>query len=201
MNRAKLQFSAEEETLLLQADWLFTKNSILGKVDSFFGEMAHTLQHLFLTPANPALPSDLLGSPKLSRGEHYGGLPYRILDFPRHFEQESVLAWRTLFWWGQFFSVTVHLKGTYQKQFAPVLLSSLHKGSSSFSVSLSGDEWDHDCRKYVLLSDRPLTDWLSDIPGAPFCKIARHWPLEDWPQLPVLMVSCYEELWKGFLKP
>lgn len=200
MDRAKLQFSTEEETLLLQADWLLTKNRILGKVDFFFGELADSLQQLFSATPHPALPPAILGTPKISRGEHYGGLPYRVLDFPRYFEQENVLAWRTVFWWGQFFSITVHLKGIYHLQFAPGLLESLHQASSSFCVSLSGDEWDHDCRKYVPLSDRPIMDWVKDLPRAPFCKITCYWPMENWPQVPAQMVGCYEEMWKGMFR-
>ena len=48
---------------------------------------------------------------KIYRGENYLGLPYLILDYPKHFSNDSVFAFRTMFWWGNFFSCTLHLQG------------------------------------------------------------------------------------------
>jgi hypothetical protein len=48
---------------------------------------------------------------KISRGENYLGLPYLVLDYPKYFSAKSIYACRTLFWWGNFFSFTVHLQG------------------------------------------------------------------------------------------
>ena len=48
---------------------------------------------------------------KIFRGENYRGLPYLILDYPKYFSKENVFAFRTLFWWGNFFSCTLHLQG------------------------------------------------------------------------------------------
>ena len=48
---------------------------------------------------------------KIFRGENYRQLPYLVLDYPKHFSKESVLAFRTMLWWGNFFSCTLHLQG------------------------------------------------------------------------------------------
>lgn len=48
---------------------------------------------------------------KIFRGENYRGLPYLVLDYPKHFSKDSVLAFRTMFWWGNYFSFTMHLQG------------------------------------------------------------------------------------------
>ena len=64
------------------------------------------------------LPEEvLIQSPKISRGENYNGLPYVMLDYPRCFGKEDVFAMRTMFWWGNFFSITWHLKGKYSKEY------------------------------------------------------------------------------------
>lgn len=55
-------------------------------------------------------------SVKISQGENYKGLPYFILDYPRYFSQEDILALRTMIWWGNEASVTLHLQGRYLKQ-------------------------------------------------------------------------------------
>ena len=46
---------------------------------------------------------------KIFRGENYNGLPYLILDYPKYFGKDSVYAFRTMFWWGKYFSCTLHL--------------------------------------------------------------------------------------------
>ncbi len=34
-----------------------------------------------------------------------------MLDYPRAFGRDSIFACRTFFWWGRFFSLTLHLAG------------------------------------------------------------------------------------------
>jgi len=68
-------------------------------------------------------------SPKISRGENYLGLPYLVLDYPRLFRPDAVLAIRTFFWWGHFFSSTLQLSGGYKTEF----LSRLQAAQETFS--------------------------------------------------------------------
>ena len=60
-------------------------------------------------------------SPKISKGENYNGLPYVMFDYPRFFTKENVFAVRTFFWWANYFSVTLHLKGEYKEMFAETI--------------------------------------------------------------------------------
>ncbi len=65
-----------------------------------------------LKEASPILPQRALSKgPKVSRGENYLDLPYLILDYPRLFHRQSTFAIRHMFWWGNFFSSTLHLEG------------------------------------------------------------------------------------------
>ena len=43
MNVAKIQLSAEELSLVQNAEWLLTKNTIIEKVYAMFGELAHDM--------------------------------------------------------------------------------------------------------------------------------------------------------------
>jgi hypothetical protein len=51
---------------------------------------------------------------KISRGENYQLLPYIILDYPSYFSRNNIFAVRTMFWWGNFFSITLHLSGDHK---------------------------------------------------------------------------------------
>src|SRR5882762_9510184 len=119
MDAAKVQLSKEERTLVMDPGWILTKNSIMGKVGALFAELSGRMQASYQLPTD-GLPLNW-ATPKISRGENYKGLPWVVLDYPRAFGREDVLAIRTLFWWGHYFSVTLHLKGKYKELFLPVI--------------------------------------------------------------------------------
>ena len=82
--------------------------------------------------AGPAADSLEPASAKISKGENMG-LPWVMLDYPRLFGQEDVLAIRTMFWWGHCFSVTLHLKGRYYGAYLPLLRERGGIGGGGFS--------------------------------------------------------------------
>ncbi len=85
------------------------------------------------------------GGPKISRGENYKGFPWVVLDYPRGFGREDVFAIRSLFWWGHYFSVTLHLKGKYKDLFLPVIRSRIPLlAGAGFHICISADEWRHE---------------------------------------------------------
>src|SRR5438874_13559943 len=89
--------------------------------------------------------SIIQSSPKISRGEKYRGLPYVMLDYPRFFSKEDILAIRTFFWWGNFFSITLHVKGKFLAPISALIIINLKALlKKEFFISVSGDEWDHD---------------------------------------------------------
>jgi hypothetical protein len=93
-----------------------------------------------------------------------------VLDFPRNFKQEHVFAFRTLFWWGNFVSFTLHLKGKYlDSESIHQLL--LNQETNNCFLSFEGDEWNHDLgsKDYINLNEIDLKnlDWTV----IPFIKI------------------------------
>jgi hypothetical protein len=83
--------------------------------------------------------------PRISKGENYKGLPWVVLDYPRSFGRRDVFAVRTLFWWGNYFSVTLHLKGVYKDMFLPVIRERIPLlAAAGFFIGVSDDEWRHE---------------------------------------------------------
>lgn len=81
---------------------------------------------------------------KISRGENYHGLPYLVLDYPRHFARPDVAAVRTLFWWGHGYSQTLHLQGAPLDHLRAPLLR--HLGTiraSNCWVGVHPSPWEH----------------------------------------------------------
>ncbi len=183
MDAAKIQLSAEESTLVQNAHWLLTKNKIMEKVVVLLGQLItpvkHTLDHLTVP-----LPVAVAGSaPKISKGEKYEGLPWAVLDFPRVFGKEETWAIRTFFWWGHFFSITLHLKGMYQQQYRAVLMENIPLlEQHGFYICIANDEWQHHFKEdnYTPLHqlDKPTIEQL--LSGSDFCKLSAKIPLEQW---------------------
>jgi hypothetical protein len=197
MNAAKIQLSAEELSLVQNAGWLLTKNTIIEKVYSLFGDVAHQVRDHF--NANPAilLPEVLVPSPKISKGENYGGLPWVMLDYPRLFNRQDTFAIRTLFWWGQFFSVTLHLKGEYKNRYRQNLLAHLPVlAARQFYLCVSGDEWRHEFEEdnYKPLSQLNSSEVERILLANDFCKLSAKISLPQWNQSKELIIDLYETI-------
>ncbi len=183
MSSAKIHLSAEELQMVQNAQWLLTKNIIIEKVYTLFGELA--AENRQWVQEQPAfLPVEiLLLSPKISRGEKYKGLPYVMLDYPRCFGKEDVFAIRTFFWWGNFFSITLHLKGQYQRLFLPSLIKHWPLlSANNFLLSITGDEWEHDQNggNFSSIQDTITNEQALKLTSAAFIKLSCPVALSRW---------------------
>lgn len=184
-NEANLQLSPSEMELVRNADWLLTKNNIIGKVYGMFGDVAEQVQ----------VQGEFGPSPKISRGENYEGLPWVMLDYPRLFGKEDIFAIRVFFWWGHFFSITLHLKGNYLQQNKQRILdrfSLLEK--NEFHLCISNDEWRHEFTidNYVPVGEVGHTTLKEILKAATFCKLAVKIPLDEWSRVKILLSELYE---------
>jgi|SRR5580658_2635596 hypothetical protein len=163
---AKVQFSTEEMRLVTDPAWILTKNSAMRKVVENFGVLSGEWREL--------LPWDC--DPRISKGEQYKGLPWVMLDYPRVFGKEDILAIRTMFWWGHYFNVTLHLKGGYLRTYLPVILARRAElEAAGFWPGTSEDEWEHDHRP----GEWGMGDRLDRIADRPFLKVSARCELDQ----------------------
>jgi hypothetical protein len=186
----KVLLSAEELSLVQNTHWLLTKNNIIEKAKVMFGSLAASLQKE-VEQQKDKLPEAIhLFSPKVFKGEYYQGLPYVMLDYPRVFSRDDVFALRTMFWWGNFFSVTLQLKGSYQRLFAPVLLEKRAKlARRGCYVCVSADEWRHDFEPSNYERIQLTGTNLERAAGGEFVKIAVQVPLLQWNEALQLLMA------------
>jgi hypothetical protein len=138
--QANVSLSVFELELVTNPDWILTKNRVIQKVYELFGLLSEVYKQY-----DPLLNEPVQLSPKIAKGENYKGLPYVMLDYPRYFGKEDVFAIRTFFWWGNFFSITLHLKGRYKTEFETKIISALLKGELNDAwINTSEEEWMHD---------------------------------------------------------
>lgn len=175
---ANVKFSGEEAALMNDAAVILTKNSIVKKLYDLFGSLSDQYTKML---AGAGLPEEVLKvSPKIFKGENYHALPYVILDNPRFFSKEDVFAIRTMFWWGHYFSITLHLKGIYRQRY----LSSIKKNykmlsAENFHLAITEDEWQHhvEVDSFPALSSMDDKKFSALIDGSSFIKITGTIPL------------------------
>lgn len=198
MSPAKVMLSPKEQELVSDAGWILTKNSIIGKVYDLFGGLSVEYSSFWEAKKELLPEGNEFLSPKISKGEQYEGLPWAILDHPRYFSSSDCFAIRSFFWWGNFCSISLHLSGKYQKQYAERVQHYLQTKRSEllsedeWHICIHQDPWQHHFRKdnYVPYSELgPMN--LTDLP---FLKMAKKIPLSEWDQLPLFFEKNYREI-------
>lgn len=182
MEGAKIRLSQEELELVSRTDWILTKNRILLKAKSLLESIAAD-QHSLLLTFQHALPPEALNPPaKISKGENYRGLPYLVLDQPRSFHREDVLAIRTMFWWGNFFSITLHLSGHWKDRYLPGLQQSFTLLQDEFYIGCNDDPWEHhfDGDNYKKLETLDGAEFGDLLGKRKFVKLAAKTAISNW---------------------
>ena len=199
MQQTKIHLLPAEMEMVSSSDIILTKNAILQKIKSFFEEI-QIKQLDILKDYSTQLPNEVLTiSPKISRGENYKGLPWLVLDNPRYFQHYNTFAIRTMFWWGNFFSITLHLSGNNKDK-------TLKKISKHISVLNENDfyvydgqkEWEHDIEpiSYKKISNLNKEDLEKIVAANNFLKLAIKFPIDSLEAIEDKLLRNYELLVK-----
>lgn len=193
MDVSKIQLSSAEMELVLNAGIILTKNRVLSKVHALLDEVQQKqLSYIGLNLKNEicAVP------PKISKGENYEGLPYLILDYPRLSSSNNLFFIRSMFWWGNFFSSTLHLSGNAKMKFKNNIAQSYGQLQKYF-IGISEDPWRHHFEKnnYSRIGSITSTEFHEHCEKFDHIKIAAKYPLSEWDQA---SSKLYED-WKFFL--
>jgi hypothetical protein len=194
MDESKIQLSPAEIELMQNADLILTKNSVLQKIRSLLEEVQERQLQLV---GKSSTANDLFQiSPKISRGENYLGLPYFILDYPRFSSQEKFFFIRIMFWWGKFFSCTLHLAGDSKNRFREKIQQSYHELANYF-IGVSDDPWMHHLEEnnYRKIGSMTEAEFRLCCDRFDHIKIAGQYSLAEWKTARVFL---YEN-WEFFL--
>lgn len=192
----KLMLSDDEQRLVTNTQWILTKRMVVEKVDHLLGHLAQN-QKQVIEKEKAWLPEEVVRSePKISRGENYLQLPYLLLDYPRCFDTENIFAVRTMFWWGNFFSVTLHLSGKYKMRFQEKIIENISTGIQQAFVCINENQWQHhfEADNYISAKQFKEAGWLYRVPEKHFIKLAIKFPLQPWTDLPALLEKAFLEL-------
>lgn len=197
MNQAKIRLSSTEIELIKNADWILTKNAIIEKIVQFFSSLQEEQRNVLQLYENKLPSRFFTASPKISKGENYSGLPYVVLDYPRFFDESGFGAIRTMFWWGNFFSITLHISEGNKKVFEKKLINAYPLiQQEKFYCCISENEWIHHFfpENYISVSEMTEEAYRKRIEEASFVKIATKISLERWETAEDFLLNHYKSL-------
>lgn len=192
----KLMLSDEEQQLVNNTHWILTKRVILDKVERLLGDLSDQQKGIIKNEKN-WLPQEVcMSSAKISKGENYLQLPYLILDNPRCFDATNIFAVRTMFWWGNFFSVTLHLSGTYKALYQERIYERLRGNKQDIFICINENQWQHHFEGDNYLSIKQVSPvYLQGlIYEKQFLKLAIKFPLQPWDTIPALLQEGFREI-------
>ncbi|MGB3463669.1 MAG: hypothetical protein WBA74_00290 [Cyclobacteriaceae bacterium] len=180
-----MTLSPEEENVLFNADYLHTKRLVSEKITDALTSFGKTLkarigeldkQHIIRNYAEPYA--------KISRGENYGGLPYFMLDYPRKFTTEEVFAFRTMVYWGNHFSFTLHVSGSCF-ELVRIKLMQMSEILSDAYICVASTPWEYhyEPHNYQLIGSLSEESYQKILNENSFVKISIPYELKKYKNL------------------
>ncbi len=196
MNQAKIRLSAKEKELVSNPDFILTKNNGLNKAVLVLENLCASYSEI-LKEKKIKLPEEInLSISKISRGENYLGLPYRVLDYPAIFSGEDILTIRTMFWRGHFFSITLHLSGKYKKGMESKLIQYRLLQKNGFHICIGKEQWHHhfEANNYTDINNLSAQQLQNEIMTKDFIKLAAYFPITEWDNTQKKMPKLFRHL-------
>ncbi len=192
-NDTKVILSVGELAMATDKNIILTKRAIIEKASILFNEQIPIISNYFKAVVNN--DSTLTSAvPKISKGENYNGLPYVIMDFPATFNKENIFALRTMFWWGNFFSITLHIKGSYKNMYAAKILLKIFNEPDLY-ISVGESEWQHHFEEDNFRKSSLIThDMKIQIERSNFLKIAIRYELHHWNMMQSILPDGYKKV-------
>jgi hypothetical protein len=191
-NNTKVTLSSGELDIACNTNFILTKRVVIEKAGALFNELIVGINETF---KNTIVNIEEINSrpPKITKGENYNGLPYVLLDYPAYFSKENVFALRTMFWWGNFFSITIHLSGKYKALLQENIFSA--KDNTGVYICINDKEWEHHFEddNYILLSCISSAQKV-ELLHKGLLKIALKYELHHWNMMQSLLAEGYKKL-------
>jgi hypothetical protein len=187
--------SGKELSYISDTDFLVTKFTITEKIVGLFADTEQKLQLVVGESGFPFKEHWLHKPGKISKGENYQRLPYVVLDYPRYFHNHEVFAFRSMFWWGNFFSGSLHLKGYWLEEMKGRIYKKLLKSPGDAFICVNNSPWEYHYgeENYRLVKELQPEILERVIFDRPFIKISRKLGLENWQQVPVFCMGSFQE--------
>jgi len=181
--------SPHELSIVADQEWILTKHQILEKISKILGSLSKDIQQ-HISDHSSFSRELSRGLPRISKGENYRQLPYLMLDYPALFGKEDVFALRTFFWWGNFFSINLHLSGAMKENVLPILKSNFNwLQQNNYYLGIHTDPWEHHfgADNYRLFKNYSAAEFEEIFLQKDFLKISISISLNQWESIPAFL--------------
>ncbi len=193
MTDKKLNITNEDLILLEDSDVLLRKVNIIKKIERLLENSKLELIN-FLNNSDFNLPEQIdLNKAKISKGESYKDLPYLVLDFPAFFSNEDIFAYRTMFWWGNFFSSTLHLQGYFLDKYREKIIDNIDfLYNKDIYICVNNTPWQYNFEddNYELLNNKHY----NFISKCRFLKLSKKIELKEWKEIPSFSKNYFKQI-------
>ena len=199
MNTAKVMLSDIELAMAKDMQVILTKRAITETAAALFSSNISIITNAFknTTKADKVLAASV---PKIAKGENYNGFPYVLMDFPACFGADDIFTIRTMFWWGNFICITLHLKGKYKNLYESCILKNI-KNCKEIYIGVGIDEWQHHFEENNFIKFTSITeDVIENFMKKNFMKIALKYELHQWNMMQSILPDGYKKI-AELLKP
>jgi hypothetical protein len=195
VRKSAIKLTKTEFDFVLHSEYPKIKQRVIQKVCHRFDALGHELkQHL--VPEDVAWGNEFRDAhSKTTRGENYRQLPYVVLDYPRIRNREFMLACRTMFWWGNYFSLNFMIR--LDAVDVELFISNLKKNPNRKIRVYGGDDlWEQDLdddhfMKLHQLSEPELNNLFRK---QAYIKLSRKVRFTNWDQLEERAISFYTDM-------
>ena len=187
------ELTAREIEVISDTEFLLSKRAAIIKIDELLSQTQNILTKIFKESRLPFPAIYKFSTGKISRGDNYRGLPYLVLDYPAMFSNENIFAFRTMFYWGNFFSVTLHLQGESLEYYRNHIFSNLNQLlDKNIYIAVGETPWEYhyESDNYVLLSENNQ----ELVKTCSFLKLNSKIEIKDWQQVPEFAIEFFETI-------
>ena len=188
-----MEFTEWELQIIRDREFLISKAKVLSKIHELLTETRAAIDYTLKIHQLAFPPGIEFTTSKISSGDNYLGLPYQVLDYPATFSSENVFAYRTMFWWGNFFSATFHLQGDvldYYRNKIIENINGLENDQIYISVGQTPWHYHYENDNYKLLTANDI----KSIEKLGFLKLSKKMNLDNWQDLPTFSSDFFAKI-------
>ena len=188
-----MNITEKELNILQGTDFLLAKSAVLKKIYNMLEETRTELKKIVRNTglSFPEGTDTLTG--KISRGENYKNLPYMVLDYPTLFTNDNTFAFRTMFWWGNFFSLTLHLEGEALKYYRNNLADNIERlVNQNIYIGIGKTPWEYHYEKHNYVPIKEI--YREQILNFKFVKLSKRIAVIEWRKVPEFSAEFFKFL-------
>ncbi len=197
MRKSVIKLTKTEFDFLSREDYPKIKQQVIQKLCQHFDSLGVLMQQS-ISSINETVMMELHQAQfKTTKGENYQQLPYVVLDYPKIKNAEFILLFRTMCWWGKYFSLNIflHSSSFNTKQLAEILQ---HKTFEKVKLYIGDDLWQQDLehKDFIKISSLKKTALITQLNKKSYIKLSVKVSLKKWDELDEKAIEFYTTISK-----